>query len=339
MLKSNWLLLSLLATPVMAAPLNVMLYHHIADDTPHVTSTTVSDFVAQLDHFEEQGYEIVKLEEAVQQFRQGKTLDEKSLALTFDDGFASVCDTAYPELKKRNLPFTVFVTTDPIDKGYSSYCTWEQLKEMADNGVTIANHTLDHTHLVNNAFNDENWFEAATGNIESAQNRIIDEIGYAPMIFAYPYGEYNNDLKTWLDERGYTSFGQQSGSIGVSSDWQALPRFNAAGNYASIESLRHKITASPLPLNYAVLADPLTTDSQPTLTVELLPSREAYYPHLQCFLNGQPTVIDWHSETGFSVTPSNGLSNGRHRVNCTAPHRDGSPFFWMSQQWLVVPNK
>lgn len=319
-----------------ANSLNVLLYHHIADDTPFSTSTRIADFSAQLDDFAAKGYHIVDLQQAVTQIQSGQPLTEKSLALTFDDGFASVCTTAYPELKKRHLPFTVFITTNAIDGRYPNYCNWQQLKEMAQNGVTIANHTLDHAHLVRDALRDEQWLSAVQHNIEKAQQRIAAQIGHAPLLFAYPYGEYNNALKQWMKQQGYIAFGQQSGSIGVSSDWQALPRFNAAGHYATPNALRNKISASPLPLDYSQLPDPQTPTAQPELLVSLFPSQNVYYPNLQCFLNGQPIKVQWQSKTRFSATPPEPMSHGRHRLNCTAPHRNGSPFYWLSQQWLVT---
>ncbi|MGF1695669.1 polysaccharide deacetylase family protein [Vibrio lamellibrachiae] len=334
-MKKIFLMLCLVSSSAFAEPLNVLLYHHISDDTAHTTSTRVADFIAQLDHFEAQGYTVVDLEEAVQQIRRGEMLDEKSLALTFDDGFLSVCETAYPELKKRGLPFTVFITTEPISRNYPDYCSWNQLMEMADDGVTIANHTINHDHLVKKALSKSDWLKAVTRNIRTAQQTITDHIGHAPKLFAYPYGEYNNELKQWLGEQGYIAFGQQSGSIGTTSDWQALPRFNTAGNYASVSSLRYKISASPLPLDYANLPDPQTTDTTPTLSVELLPSNEVHYPHLQCFFKGQPINVDWQNELSFTVEPPKELRQGRHRINCTAPHRNGFPYYWLSQQWQV----
>ncbi|WP_051333234.1 polysaccharide deacetylase family protein [Aliagarivorans marinus] len=320
----------------MASSLNVMLYHHVDDHTPHSTSTRWDDFIAQLDHFEEQGYQVLDLADAIKQLQAGQALPEKSVALTFDDAFVSVCERAYPELKRRGMPFTVFVATDPIDKGYQNYCSWEQLRELADDGVVIANHTMDHDYMVRDAFTNEAWFEQAKANVEGAQQRIKQQLGSAPMLFAYPYGEYNDQLKAWIAEQGYIAFGQQSGSIGETSDWQALPRFNAAGNYASVSSLRLKFTARPLALDYSALPDPLTQQRQPLLSVELQPSSEAHYPHLQCYLNGQALELNWHSPLHFDVTPPEALGNGRHRVNCTAPHRNGSPYYWLSQQWLVV---
>ncbi|PSW09986.1 polysaccharide deacetylase [Photobacterium sanctipauli] len=321
---------------IHAQSANILLYHHIADDTPHSTSTTTAQFAEQLDHFEEQGYKIIGLEEMVHRIQTGEALNEKSLALTFDDGFVSVCENAYPELKRRGLPFTVFVSTAPVDKGYTGYCNWQQLKEMSKNGATIANHTTDHGYLVRSSLNDAHWLQNAKDSINKAQQRIKEEIGTAPMLFAYPYGEYNNELKHWVSEQGYIAFGQQSGSIGLNSDWQALPRYNAAGNYGSVNSLRHKINAHPLPLNYSELPDPVTQQRQPTMTVNLLPSKDAYYPHLRCYINGQALEPNWLSDTSFSVIPQQPLGNGRHRVNCTAPHRNGSPFYWLSQQWLVM---
>jgi peptidoglycan/xylan/chitin deacetylase (PgdA/CDA1 family) len=337
-LPKKLIILLLCSAGAHAQSLNILLYHHVAEQTPHSTSTRLIQFQNQLDHFLGQGYDIVDLEKATRQIQQGKALSKKSLALTFDDGFSSVCDLAYPELKKRGLPFTVFVTTDPIDKGYPGYCSWSQLKEMSANGATIANHTTNHAHLVSDALSNGDWFNQVKTNINHAQSTIERQIGTAPMLFAYPYGEYNNPLKEWLDEQGYISFGQQSGSVGTSSDFQALPRFNAAGNYASLTSLRNKITASPLPFDYTTLPDPLTTNNQPSVTVTLQPSNEAYYPHLQCFFNGKPIEVEWLSTTTFSAMPPTPQSNGRHRLNCTAPHRNGSPYYWMSQQWLIVPS-
>ncbi|MGL6315175.1 polysaccharide deacetylase family protein [Vibrio sp. WXL103] len=329
--------LSLASSTVAAHSLNIMLYHHIADDTPHSTSTKVADFVAQLDEFERLGLEVVDLEQAIHQIKTGQGSDKQAVALTFDDGFASVCDTAYPILKQRNLPFTVFVTTDPVDANYTGYCSWEQLKEMAESGVTIANHTLDHAFLVRDVETDPQWFDKATKNILAAQRRIEEQIGYAPKLFAYPYGEYNYQLRDWVSEQGYIAFGQQSGSIEAHSDWQALPRFNAAGHYASVSSLRFKLNARALPTKFSQLPDPVTLEDKPVLDVELLADNHgAHYPHLQCFFNGKPIEVEWHTSHRFSVVPPEALAEGRHRVNCTAPHRNGSPFYWLSQQWLVI---
>ncbi len=330
--------LSLLLTSTLtyAQALNVLIYHHVDDNTPHSTSTKVDDFIAQLDAFEEQGYEIVDLESTLKQIQSGEKVEGKKLALTFDDGFRSVCDTAYPILKQRQLPFTVFVTIDPIDANFQGYCSWDQLRDMSQHGATIANHTLDHAFLVRESLQSEEWFERATSNIEMAQRRIEEEIGTAPMLFAYPYGEYNYPLRDWLKEQGYLAFGQQSGSVEFHSDWQALPRFNAAGHYASVDSLRFKVNARALPTDFALLPDPVVAESLPALRVELEPSTEAHYPHLQCYFNGQTVDVDWHDNTSFTVLPPKELVNGRHRINCTAPHRNGSPFYWLSQQWLVV---
>ncbi|WP_176765633.1 polysaccharide deacetylase family protein [Vibrio xiamenensis] len=333
------LLLLLVSGSVSAYPLNVLLYHHVADDTPFTTSTKVADFLAQLDDFKAKGYQIVDLEQAVTQIKNGQLLKQKSLALTFDDAFASVCNTAYPELKKRKLPFTVFVVTKPIDHHYPDYCSWAQLKEMSANGVTIANHSVDHAHLVKNAFSDDDWLEATKQNITAAGLRISEQIGKTSTLFAYPYGEYNNDLKAWMKQQGYIAFGQQSGSIDVVSDWQALPRFNAAGNYATPKALRHKISAQPLPLDYAQLPSPQTLNPQPELKVTVMPSKYVYYPHLQCYLDGQSLKVDWENKTTFVTQPDAPMSAGRHRLNCTAPHRNGWPYYWLSQQWVVAKDR
>lgn len=319
-----------------AASLNVLLYHHISDKTPFTTSTSLEDFSSQLDYFAEQGYEIVDLQQAVEQIRSGKPLSRKSLAITFDDGFESVCNVAYPELKKRGLPFTVFLSTQPVDDNYQGFCNWQQLREMSLNGVTIANHTTQHGHLVSEALSDQPWLEQAKQDISKAQRRIRQEIGTAPMLFAYPFGEYNNQLKQWLSEQGYIAFGQQSGSIGEGSDWQALPRFNAAGNYVSVKSLRYKISALPMPADYLSLPDPVIHPSEQKFRVTLHPATEVNLNQLSCYFSGKPIEVEWLSDTEFITSPPAFKRSGRYRVNCTAPHKRGFPYFWLSHQWLVV---
>jgi len=319
-----------------AASFNVLLYHHISDQTPFTTSTSPEDFSGQLDYFARLGYEIVDLQKAVEQIRSGQPLNRKSLAITFDDGFESVCNVAYPELKKRGLPFTVFLSTQPIDDNYRGFCSWQQLREMSRNGGTIANHTTEHRHLVSEALSNQPWLEQAKQDINKAQNRIRQQIGVAPKLFAYPFGEYNNQLKLWLSEQGYIAFGQQSGSIGEYSDWQALPRFNAAGNYASAKSLRYKISALPMPADYLNLPDPVISSSEQKLPVTLYPSAEINLSQLRCYFSGKPIEMEWLSDAQFVAFPPAFNRSGRHRVNCTAPHKNGFPYFWLSHQWLVV---
>ena len=59
---------------------------------------------------------------------------DAGVVLTFDDGYRSVYETAYPLLKARGWPFTVFLCPEGIDRGRGPVMTWDQLREMAAAG-------------------------------------------------------------------------------------------------------------------------------------------------------------------------------------------------------------
>ena len=78
--------------------------------------------------------------------------------LTFDDGFEDVYHNAFPLMKERGLPFTLYLTTNPIETGEpldprypeAKPLTWDQINEMAGTGlVTIGAHTHTHPDLQN----------------------------------------------------------------------------------------------------------------------------------------------------------------------------------------------
>ena len=74
----------------------------------------------ELSHFEEQikflalEYQVLSLREVVNRLRRRLPLPERAAVITFDDGFRSVCTTAFPVLKRLQVPFTVFLITSLV---------------------------------------------------------------------------------------------------------------------------------------------------------------------------------------------------------------------------------
>ena len=66
-------------------------------------------------------------EQILSHIDNGQSIPDDTAALTFDDAYASVFSEAYPRLKRRGWPFTVFVSTDYIDRHYKNYMTWDRL--------------------------------------------------------------------------------------------------------------------------------------------------------------------------------------------------------------------
>lgn len=338
--------LLLLPTAVQAAV--VLQYHHISDTTPAATSTSPALFRQHLDHLQAHGYEVVALPELLNSHPAAGHDRSKRVAITFDDGYVSIYTEAFPELKKRGWPFTVFINTKPHDEGWKEFASWSQLREMAKHGATIANHTVHHDHLVRRlpGESDRQWRQRIKEEVTQAEKRIKTETGQSHRLLAYPFGEYDAQLEKLLDAMGYTAFGQHSGPLDRIHSRQALPRFPFGGNYGELSDFALKAATLPMPLESVTLVGVDREGVDRTTTVDPLLPKGHYQPQLlltvataelakniNCFAGGQgrlQTVVD---NTSVTVKLHKPLAAGRSRINCTAAAGEGR-FYWFTQPFL-----
>jgi peptidoglycan/xylan/chitin deacetylase (PgdA/CDA1 family) len=318
----------------------ILMYHHISHGTPPSTSVTPEQFDTHLDYLAENGYQVWPLEKIVNHLRDRQAFPDKVVAITVDDAYISVYREGWPRLRARGWPLTVFVATDPVDQGLPAMMSWAQMREMAESGVTFANHSRRHDYLVRRRPGEDatQWRTRVRDDLLHAQSRLQQELGSAPPLFAWPYGEYDTALQQLVAELGYTAFGQQSGPAGPHSDRLALPRFPMAVAYAAIDEVRDKLQTRPLPVLQVEPGDPVLAldNDRPLLTVTLQAGR--YKPDtLGCYVSGQQRVSPrWldAEQTRFEVRAAQPLPVGRSRYNCTAQAADGTGWLWHSQLWI-----
>jgi poly-beta-1,6-N-acetyl-D-glucosamine N-deacetylase len=324
----------------------VLIYHHVSNTTPKSTSISPQDFEAHLHYLETNQFNVVPLVDLVDLIRNKKPLPDKTVAITFDDSYRDVYESAYPILKKRNWPFTFFVNTDSVGKG-KLFVTWDQLREMSKNGVTIANHSTAHHHMVRKKSGESlvDWKQRVEKEITLAQEKITQEIGSAPKIFAYPYGEYNTDLKSILDKLGYISFTQQAGALSLVTDKQILPRFPFGGSYTKLDDFKLKVNSVALPVTavkfYSANKNPLKSNivkagDRPYFEIQL--AEESLSKKVNCFLNGEPVAIETET-TMVKIAFKKPLEQGRTKVTCTAHSGIKGRYYWFTQLWLVTDKK
>ena len=337
---------------IFAAPAHaavVLQYHHVDSATPASTSTSPERFAMHLDYLEDQGFDVVPLSDLVSALRAGEPLPDRAVAITFDDGYISIYDTAWPLLKARGWPFTVFVNSEPHDQGKPLFMSWDQLRELYAAGATIANHTVSHPYLLRppEGLSPSQRTEWVEGEITRAQRRIEIEIGSAPKLFAYPFGEYDNAVLAVVGALGYAGFGQQSGPLASYSDLRALPRFPFGGSYGDAQDFATKVNSLPLPLTSDGKAIRWYSGSGQVLHDIVLPGPTARPvlilrttagfdgSRLACFTSGQGHALLERGGDGFRVQAQKPLGTGRARYNCTAPSGMTGRYFWYTQPWIV----
>ena len=237
------------------------------------------------------------------------------------------------------MPFTVFVATDPVDRNFGKIMNWKQIREMAEAGATIANHTRTHAHLVERKpeETEQQWLDRVKSDLEYTQQRIKTETGQDIRYFAWPYGESTPELRKLLKNMGYVGLGQQSGPVSAASDMTNLPRFAISGSYTSIGALRDRILSLPIPLKSDFPdTELITAANPPVLTIELTPGKFRL-DELRCFASGQGVIpIKWlnESKTKFETVAPKALPRGRSRYNCTMPSWTTGRFHWYSHAFL-----
>ena len=323
----------------------VLIYHHVGSETPASTSLPTALFEEHLDYLAENGYRVLPLVALTDSLKYGGVIPDRAVALTFDDGYTSVFTEAFPRLRERGWPFTVFVCPDAVDHSRGPVMTWSQLREMAAAGATVANHGMFHQHLQRRGEgeSDQDWSRRIRGELLAAQQRISEEMGSAPGIFAFPFGEYDQSLRELIGELGWAAFGQQSGPMGESSDFTLLPRFPMAGPFAGMDSFGEKVASLPLPVAAVVPVEPGITILQegpgprPVLRVTLRPG-DYLRQGAAVYAGGQGAAdLEWIDEQVgiLEVQARQPLSPGRNRYNITAPATDGLRYYWYSHTWIV----
>ena len=315
----------------------VLLYHHVATDTPPSTSISPENFREHLEFLRDNNFNIISLDEMTDQLQAGEQLPDKSVAITFDDGYSSIYETAFPMLQLFGFPFTLFLSTGPIDRQQANYISWEQIREMSDAGVIIANHMVEHPYMLDKRPQESqiDWLDRLENELLSAEARIEGETGQSHRYLAYPYGEFDTPIKSMLEKNNFIGFAQNSGALGAKSDFLALPRYPLASVYANLETARIKFDTKSFDVELLEPNSPVTSVRNPSATLQFNPD-EHDLSQIGCFADSKAIPMHWlDREQGIvKLDPADNYAGRRWRYICTAPIPGEERFYWYSVQWI-----
>ncbi|MCP4295264.1 MAG: polysaccharide deacetylase family protein [Proteobacteria bacterium] len=319
----------------------ILQYHHVSDDTPRSTSIQPTQFVAHLQWLRENRFHVWPLPDLLDSILKNKPVPDRTVAITFDDGYYSIYDVAFPILKKFGLPFTIFISTQAVDNRHKTHLTWNQIREMSGEGATIANHTTSHAYLIRRLplESEDNWSKRVTEEILTAGNRITTETGQRYKFLAYPYGESSQNLRMLIKKLGYIALGQQSGPVSGLDDPQNLPRFPLSGIYSGISTFKDKMLSLPFSRHkveiVANLFQGALKHDAPVPILRIFPTKGmGSLRNLNCFVSGQGRAEIQRYKGNFEVQALSPLLLGRSRYNCTEKSQNAGRYYWFSQSWI-----
>lgn len=181
----------------------VLAYFSFSKNKPSKISITEEVFKAQMKYLKENGYHVITLDQLLGFLDYREQIPEKSVAITFDDGWISVHDIAVPILKKYGFPATIFIYTDFIGGGKAM--SWEQIKELSEAGFDIQCQTKTHRDLtvIKKKESFKEYFKSLEMEISYPKKVINKKLRKECKYLAYPYGKTNNLVIAMLKKHGY----------------------------------------------------------------------------------------------------------------------------------------
>ncbi|MEM7477100.1 MAG: polysaccharide deacetylase family protein [Planctomycetota bacterium] len=193
-------------------PVAILFYHRVADSSPNDWTIGRDDFCRQLDWLQT-NLEVVSLEEAQSRIRKPNV--KQSVAITFDDGYADNAEFAIPELQRRGIRATYFVSTDftesqqafPHDRALATHLRPDSLEELRyylELGMQLGAHTRSHCDCGTLA--DPGQIEH---EILGSARQLETWLGIQVKYFAFPFGMPQNMTQAAVDcilKNGFKGF-------------------------------------------------------------------------------------------------------------------------------------
>ncbi|MFT5659701.1 MAG: biofilm PGA synthesis lipoprotein PgaB [Sulfurimonas sp.] len=314
----------------------VFMYHHFGKSKYPSTNIKLEQFKKQLDYLEAHHYNVWPLSKILRYVKNRRGLPSKTVGITIDDAYISTYTHAYPMLKKRNFPFTVFVNTNPIGHNSVNYMTWEHMKEMKLYGAEFANHSSTHDYLTPKKNERKvEWQKRIKREIEDAQRILHRELGQTtnekPKVLSYPFGEYTQESADFIQRLGYIGVAQTSGVLSYDSDLRRVPRYAMSEAFADMDGFTLKLQTLALEVESAQPWDPVVVMNPPRLKIKLKNSMKS----LGCYTsNGKAIKIEWISDVEFEAEATSPLQGVRDRYTCTAQDYSGK-WHWYSHLWIL----
>ena len=190
----------------------VLCYHAVSDEWPAALALPGERLERQLEHLVERGYRGATFTRAVTDPPTARTL-----AVTFDDGFRSVVERAFPILARLSIPATVFVPTALVGhaapmawagtdrwlggdhEAELAPLSWDELGGLAEAGWEVGSHTRTHPHLPPL---DDAELEA---ELRGSRAECEERLGRPCRSIAYPYGAVDRRVARAAGKAGFTA--------------------------------------------------------------------------------------------------------------------------------------
>lgn len=186
---------------------SVLGYHDLSEKLPETAMRIhTSKFRKQMETIRQLGITVISWDDFAAWKNGSKQIPEKSLLLTFDDGWKSVYTDAWPVLREFNYPFTLYLYKNFVDGGGKALTT-PMIREMLAGGATLGSHSVSHPYpsAVKKACKQGPQAFEAFLRLEMGESKRFLESSFALKVvsYAYPGGYVTPEMHPIAKELGY----------------------------------------------------------------------------------------------------------------------------------------
>ena len=307
------------------------MYHRFNETKYPSTNIKMEIFKEHIKTIQNSNYKLINPSDFEKKFDYPKK--NKKILITIDDAFKSFYTEAWPFLKKNKIPFILFVSTEPVGK--NGYMTWSQIKEVeAEEYAFIGHHSHTHGYLVDKT-NDQFILD-----IEKANKIFLNELGYIPKLFSYPFGEYSKFMRDYISQNFKFAFGQHSGVIDLNKDKFQLPRFPINERYGELKRFKSIINYYPLQYKKIFPIEKYLSKNTnpPKLKIKFFKDQKNL-ENINCYSNEENR---WdksntnYSDYTLTIKFRGPFKPRRGRINCSL--NDNGKWRWLGIQFPIKDN-
>jgi len=214
----------------------ILIYHKVGDNRTPSTNVSIETFKKQMQYLIENHYKIIPLKKLVNLIEKKKDLPKKCVVITFDDGYKSIFENAFPIIKRYKIPASVFIPTEAVEKHYPDYLTLRQIKIMQQCNIDFQSHSYSHPRFINppEGLTKEEYKNWIKDDLQKSIEFFKKYLGYKPYAFAIPYGDYNETVIESAKKLGFKAIlTQDATALNKNTPLWLLPRQPILGKYWS----------------------------------------------------------------------------------------------------------
>jgi len=174
----------------------ILLYHHVENEVSTSRYTvSIPDFRSQMAALDEMGFTAITISQFLEALLDGSDLPQNPIVITFDDGFESVYQNAFPIMKDFSYPGVFYIVANRI-YDVPEFVNIAELKEMIAAGWEIGSHSYSHADLTMN-------HGIAAKEIGQSKSYLEAALSTPVLTFAYPFGTIDNFTANKVSEYAY----------------------------------------------------------------------------------------------------------------------------------------